>query len=227
MRYANGVDIVCAQFNTTVNFGSGAVTAPTSIEVGILPFPTSLQGLVLIADGGAFGPGTAGILGVGPNLVAVGDHGNVVTTALPGQLAEGELINQPQGYLQFGPNPLPPVASVTGVPVTTLDVQIGGYDPFGPYWSVTSVFDSGGNHGTIPGIILGTGQTSGSVPEGTTISISTNDNQTPLYSYTTTATNSPIVTGNVAMNTGFAPFALGPVYIGNSPSGVGTITFDY
>jgi hypothetical protein len=229
IRYGNGVRILNAEFNTTVNFGGGAVTAPTSVEVGILPFPTSLQGLGLIVAGGAFGPGTAGILGIGPNTLAhaVSDHGSVVTTALPGQLNEGELINQPQGYLQFGPNPLPPVTSVSGVPFRTLDVEIGGYDPLGPYWSVNSVFDSGGNHGTIPGTILGTGQTSGSVPEGTIISISTNDNQTPLYSYTTTATNSPIVTGNSPMNTGFTPFTLGPVYIGNSPSGVGTITFDY
>ena len=229
MRYGNGVSILYAQFNTTVNFGGGAVAAPTGVEVGILPFPTSLQGLELIVAGGAFGPGTAGILGIGPNTAsfAVSGHGSLVTTALPGQLNEGELINQPQGYLQFGPNPLTPVASVTGVPITTLDVQIGGYDPLGPYWSVTSVFDSGGNHGTIPGIILGTGQTSGRVPEGTIISISTNDNQTPLYSYTTTATNGPIATGNTPMNTGFTPFTLGPVYIGNSPSGVGTITFDY
>jgi hypothetical protein len=136
------------------------------------------------------------------------------------------LINQPQGYLQFGPNPLPAVASVTEVPFTTLDVQVGGYDPLGPYCSVTSVFDSGGNHGTIPGIILRTGQTSGRVPEGTIISISTDDNQTPLYSYTTTATDGPMVTGNTPMNTGFTR-TLGPVYIGNAPSGVGTITFDY
>lgn len=229
IRYGNGVNILYAQFNTTVDFGGGAVTAPTSVEVGLLPFPTSVPGLALIVAGQAFGPGTAGILGIGPNIgaVAVGGHGSVVTTALPGQLGQGELINQPGGYLQFGANPLPPVATVTGVPITTLDVQIGGYNPGGPYWSVTSVFDSGGNHGSIPGVILGTGQSSGRVPEGTIISISTDDNQTPLYSYTTTATNSPIVTGDVAMNTGFTPFMLGPVYIGNSPSGVGTIAFDY
>jgi hypothetical protein len=229
IRYGSGVNIIYAQFNTTVNFGSGAVTAPTSVEVGILPFPTTLQGLVLIAAGQAYGPGTGGILGIGPNIgaVAVGGHGSVVTTALPGQLNEGELINQPQGYLQFGPNPLTPVTSVTGVPITRLDVQIGGYDRHGSYWSVNSVFDSGGNQGSIPGVILGTGQTSGTVPVGTTISIATNHNQTPLYSYTTTATNNPAVTGDTPMNTGFTPFTLGPVYIGNSPSGVGTITFDY
>ena len=29
------------------------------------------------------------------------------------------------------------------------------------------------------------------------------------------------------MNTGFEPFALGPVYISNSPGGTGTTFFDY
>ncbi|ORW88801.1 hypothetical protein AWC27_13970 [Mycobacterium szulgai] len=106
-------------------------------------------------------------------------------------------------------------------------MQFGGYDPAGPYWSVTSILDSGGNHGTIPGIILGSGQTSGVVPPGTVISISTDNNQTLLYSYTTTAADSPIVAGNVPMNTGVMPFALGPVYISKNPSGVGTVVFDY
>lgn len=40
---------------------------------------------------------------------------------------------------------------MTGVPVTRLDVQFGGYNPLGPYYSVTSIVDSGGNHGSIPG----------------------------------------------------------------------------
>ncbi|GJP04216.1 PE family protein [Mycobacterium marinum] len=228
IRYGNGVNILYADFNTTVDFGSGAVTAPTSVQVGILPFPTSLQGLTLIAMGNGFGPTGHGVLGIGPNInAATGGHGNVVTTALPGQLNEGELINIPQGYMQFGPNTGTPITSVSGVPITTLDVQFGGYDPLGTYYPVTSIVDSGGNHGTIPGIILGTGQTSGVVPPGTVISISTNDNQTLLYSYTTTGTDSPVVTGNIPMNTGLLPFALGPVYISNSPSGVGTVVFNY
>ncbi|MGB9222974.1 MAG: hypothetical protein WCB80_06605 [Mycobacterium sp.] len=28
-------------------------------------------------------------------------------------------------------------------------------------------------------------------------------------------------------NTGYLPFSLGPIYISNSPSGVGTTVFDY
>jgi hypothetical protein len=48
---------------------------------------------------------------------------------------------------------------------------------------------------------------------------------TLLYSYTTTATNSPYVTGSV-METGYVPFQQQPVYIGYGPSGVGTMTID-
>lgn len=229
IRYGNGVSILYANFNTTVDFGGGAVTAPTNVQVGLLPIPRNLDGLVLIASGNGFGPNGHGILGVGPNInsYAIGGQGTVVTTALPGQLNEGILIDLPQGYIQFGPNTGTPITAVTGVPVTRLDVQFGGYNPLGPYYSVTSIVDSGGNHGSIPGVILGTGQTSGVLPAGTVISVSTNDNQTLLYSYMTTATNSPVVTVNSPMNTGILPFLLGPVYISNSPSGVGTVVFNY
>ncbi|GAB2994960.1 PecA family PE domain-processing aspartic protease [Mycobacterium bourgelatii] len=229
IRYGNGVSILYANFNTTVDFGGGAATAPTNVQVGFLPFPRNLDGLVLIASGNGFGPSGHGILGVGPNInsYAIGGQGTVVTTALPGQLNEGILIDLPQGYIQFGPNTGTPITAVTGVPVTRLDVQFGGYNPLGPYYSVTSIVDSGGNHGSIPGVILGTGQTSGVLPAGTVISVSTNDNQTLLYSYMTTATNSPVVTVNSPMNTGILPFLLGPVYISNSPSGVGTVVFNY
>lgn len=42
---------------------------------------------------------------------------------------------------------------MTGAPITVLNVQIGGYDPNGGYWSLPSIFDSGGNHGTLPAVI--------------------------------------------------------------------------
>lgn len=229
IRYGNGVSILYADFTTTVDFGGGAATAPTNVQVGLLPLPRNLDGLRLIAAGNGFGPNGHGILGIGPNInsYAIGGQGTVVTTALPGQLSEGALIDIPQGYIQFGPNTGTPITTVTGAPVTRLDVQFGGYDPLGPYYSVTSIVDSGGNHGSIPGVILGTGQTSGVLPPGTVVSVSTNDNQSPLYSYTTTAASSPVVTVNSPMNTGILPFLLGPVYISNSPNGVGTVVFNY
>jgi hypothetical protein len=64
------------------------------------------------------------------------------------------------------------------------------------------------------------------VPPGTTISYYTLDGQTKLYSSTPTATNSPFLRDGF-VNTGNEPFALGPIYISNSPSGEGTTVFDY
>jgi hypothetical protein len=52
------------------------------------------------------------------------------------------------------------------------------------------------------------------------------DDHTLLYSYTTTASNSPAVSSGDLMNTGNTPFALGPVYISYSPRGEGTTIFD-
>jgi hypothetical protein len=115
-----------------------------------------------------------------------------------------------------------PGITVSGAPVTAFAVQING----GPPQQVSVTMDSGGEYGSIPSSVLATGQTSGRLPAGTTISVYTDDGLTPLYSYTTTATNSPLVASG-QMNTGCAPFAQGPVYISYSPNGVGATTFDF
>jgi hypothetical protein len=215
--YGEGVVAIYLTFNAPVNFGNGLFTAPTAVSVEMFAFPISLNGLGLMLTGNAF-EGADGILGIGAN--AVGPASSVIT-ALPGQFNQGVLINEPDGYLQFGPNPLPGI-TVSGAPVTAFDVQING----GPLHQVAALVDSGGDFGSIPSSILETGQTSGMLPAGTTISIYTNDDLTLLYSYTTTASNGPQVLPG-QMNTGYAPFAQGPVYMSYSPSGVGTTTFDF
>jgi hypothetical protein len=86
--------------------------------------------------------------------------------------------------------------------------------------------DSGGVYGFIPSSVLDTGQTSGTIPAGVTISVYTGNGETLLYSYTTTATNGPFVTTGNALNSGYTPFYLEPLYIAESPSGFGTTTFD-
>ena len=65
----------------------------------------------------------------------------------------------------------------------------------------------------------------GSVPAGTTITVENSSGQV-LYSYTTTATNTPTVVSGGSLNTGFEPFSQFPVYISYSPSGTGTTTID-
>jgi PE family len=242
-------------FNTTINFGNGIVTAPTEVNVPIFSVEKLSLSLVNPIDirlpGGlppieidkipltiAFpdippftkifplgGTGSAGILGVGASGLL---PSNPVTTALPGQLNQGVLINAPGGYLEFGPNPLPAGVSVPGAPITTLDVQINN----GPLQSVTAAIDSGGEFGSIPSSLVGNNTvpvTEGplifdqALPAGTNISVYTSNGQTLLYSFTTTATESPVVTPGVAstsniFNTGFVPFMDGPVYIANGPN---------
>lgn len=212
--YSGGLTYFYATFNTTVNFGNGIVTAPTSVDAVFFTLPTTLEGFLAPAS-------AVGVLGVGPNSGGPGP--SIVTTALPGELSQGVLINEPQHVLQFGANPLPPRVSVPGAPITTVDVQING----GPLQPVSAFIDSGGVYGAIPASVLGTGQLSGTVPPGTQISVYTSDGTTLLYSYTTSGTNSPAVTTGNVMNTGFMPFAQQPVYISYGPSGVGATVFDF
>ena len=61
------------------------------------------------------------------------------------------------------------------------------------------------------------------LPVGTQISVYTSDGQTLLYQFTTTATQSPVVTPGAPsasniFNTGFVPFMDQPIYIANGPN---------
>ncbi len=206
--YSGGLTYFYATFTTTVNFGNGIVTAPTSVDVALLSFPGSFANFVA-------GDGASGILGVGPN--ASGPGPSSVIAALPGDLSDGVLIDEPQGLLEFGPNPLSARVSVTGAPNTDLKVQVGN----GPLEGVPAVIDSGGVYGTIPSSLTG------DLPVGTVVSVYTDNGQTLLYSYETDGTNTPTVTSDDLLNTGYEPFAQQPVYIGYSPAGTGTTTFDY
>ena len=109
-----------------------------------------------------------------------------------------------------------------GAPKTTLLVQFNG----GEKITVPGAFiDSGYNNGYI-GSLVYTGPTTqaGKIPEGTTITLYNSDG-TLLYSYTTTEKNGPDVFSGYALNTGFTPFLLAPIYIGSAPSSIGTTTF--
>jgi hypothetical protein len=206
--YSGGLNYYYLTFDTTVNFGNGIVSS-TPVDVVIFSFPTTFGSF-------AGGDGAAGIMGIGVNAGGPGPSSPV--TGLPSSLNQGVLINAQQGYLQFAnTNPLPAVSSTTGAPVSDLLVQIGN----GPKNSVPASFiDSGGVNGTIPSSVVG-----GIAPEGTQITVYNGAGQ-ELYSYTTTAANTPTVVSGDSMNTGFEPFSQGPVYISYSPSGTGTTYFD-
>ncbi|HEU4360321.1 MAG TPA: PecA family PE domain-processing aspartic protease [Mycobacterium sp.] len=210
--YSGGLNYSFNTYQTTVSFGDGIVTAPTGIDVLTQSSTTAFESF-------AAKDGVDGILGIGPN--AGGPGPSSVITALPGILGSGALINESQGTLEFGTNPLTPFATLSGAPHATVEVSVNG----GPPESVTAVIDSGGVTGTIPSTLLTTGQTSGMVPVGTEISVYT-PTGTLLYSYVTTATDGPFVTPGSAFdfNTGSVPFADNPIYIGQS--GSGTTIFD-
>ncbi|MGA8545212.1 MAG: PecA family PE domain-processing aspartic protease, partial [Mycobacterium sp.] len=212
--YSGGLSYSYDTYDTSVSFGSGLVTSPTAVD---LVTPQSLSAF----ENYFAGTGAVGVLGIGPDNGFPGT--STVITALPGTLDQGALINESQHLLEFGPNPLPSTISIAGAPISTLDVKIGA----GPLERIFVSIDSGGLTGYLPSSVLATGQTTGFVPAGTTISVYTGNGDTLLYSYTTTATNGPFVTTGNLVNSGYIPFSLGPVYVAESPSGFGTTTFDY
>ena len=199
-------------YDTTVSFGDGIVTAPTAVAVltsGSIPnFQAYWAGIPI-----------DGVWGTGSNNAFPGT--SIVYTALPGTLNQGLLIDGTNDELVFGPNTQPGV-QVAGVPLATLLVQINN----GPKVSVpNSYIDSGYNNGYIGTSIYSGGTTpSGTVPAGTRITVYDSD-ETVLYSYTTTATNGPLVLSGLVFNTGWIPYTLAPIYNGASPNGLGTSDF--
>ncbi|SCX15542.1 PecA family PE domain-processing aspartic protease [Mycolicibacterium fluoranthenivorans] len=208
--YSGGLSYTFDTYTTTVDFGNGIVSGPTSVDI------------VSAASQSAFASfaardGVVGILGIGPNSYGPGPSS--VISALPGDLNYGVLIDEQDGLLEFGPNPRSALVTLSGAPWTTLEVQVGT----GVVTQVLTVIDSGGVYGTIPSSLVGGGS---SVPVGTVIKVYTSDGATLLYSYTTTSGNRPTVTSDTYMNSGTAPFALGPIYISYTGSSAGQTIFD-
>lgn len=148
------------------------------------------------------------------------------------------LIDEPQGLLQFGPNPLPERVAVEGSPlVEHAAIQVND----GPIQPITDAMarypaiaiDSGGKMGIFPSSLVPV-----TLEPGTRISIYVDNapggEPTLLYSYIPNAeTGSPLSVPDSTLkslydfpNTGNAPFAEQPIYISNSPSGIGQTIFD-
>lgn len=210
--YSGGLDYIYASFNGPVNFGNGVVTTSTSYNVPLISWPTRLGGAWSFTQ--FFAPdGVVGVLGLGPN--AGGPGTTIPTQALPAHYNQGVLINEasPNGslpenpYLAFGPPPanMTPIATLTGSPITTLNVSVNG----GPHTPILSDIDSGGVNGTIP------------------FSAHTNEliqvyapNGQLLYQYHYNNDYFPVPSTG-PMNTGAGPFSLHPIYVDYSPGGVG------
>ena len=219
----SGADTVVFHFttyNAVVDFGGGAVSEPTPVNIIDAPDAQAFEDFLAPA-------GVTGILGVGANTYGPGR--SLPNTALPGELSDGFLLYQNIlfgvfGVMVFGPNPLPTRVSVPGAPDAYLQVSVNG----GPKQAADGIIDSGGVYGTLPANLIGGGS---SVPAGTSIAVYSPDG-TLLYSYRTSADTAPtVVPADGLMNTGYAPFQIGPVYINYAadaaPGGIGSTDFSY
>ncbi|HEU0191916.1 MAG TPA: PecA family PE domain-processing aspartic protease [Mycobacterium sp.] len=226
--YAGGLGYLYADIKVPVDFGDGMVTAPTDVHAVLAAWPTQLANIfnpryysleAFQAQAG-YAPG---ILGMGPNVSTLsGDP--LVSAALPGDLSRGVLIDEPDGYLQFGPNPLDltTTTSIFGAPITGVQVSIDD----GPLHKISAIFDTGGLSGYLPESVVGSEfEGDSQLPPGTLISVYDNADR-PLYSYTTTDTDTPLIRPNAtSMVTGNPPFAQQPIYVDNNPPGKGILTF--
>lgn len=209
--YSGGLTYNYNTYNTTVDFGSGIVTAPVSVDV--ITDPTQQAAFANFLKNN----GVVGVLGVGTN--AVGPGPGLVTVGLPGALKNGIYIDEAGRTLTFGPNPLPARVTTSGSPNVIGSVSINN----GSSTPINLLIDSGGVTGTLPSTIMGA-----SVPIGTVISVY-DSNGTLLYSYTTTSSYSPVVTSDAynaeLMNTGAMPFLHNRIYIDYSTAN-GSTVFD-
>ncbi|KDE99574.1 hypothetical protein Y900_011635 [Mycolicibacterium aromaticivorans JS19b1 = JCM 16368] len=216
--YSGGLTYTATTYTTTVNFGNGIVSGPTNVN--IVDSQDAAAALAFFHQLG----GASGVLGIGANAAGPGPQG-LPTTALPGDLSQGVFLYQSlflgiAGVMVFGPNPLPSRTSVSGAPDAYLNVKINNNSPT----NVGAIIDSGGVYGTILSSMIGG---AGSVPVGTRISVYTPDGVL-LYSYTVTSQNRPTVITSGLVNTGYAPYQHGPVYLDyTTPGGQGTTYFDY
>jgi len=212
--YSGGLNYGFDIYNTTIDFGNGITTTPTAID--IVNSASQAAYLKYLSVNGV-----VGVLGIGTNSPGPGP--SLVSSALPGELKDGIFIDEAAGILKFGPNPRPVRVAVPGSPNTAGVVKILGVS-----YPINLLIDSGGVYGTIPSTVwTAVGETQ--VPGGIPIEVYAADGTTLLYSYTTTNTNTPIITIDAAqshqMNTGYTPFAHSPIYISYSTAD-GETAFD-
>ena len=234
-QYGDWQQVYYTEYNTSVNFGNGVVTAPTNIGV--------ITSVMESTDGGTtWNPvpvdqwpqqNVTAVMGVcwGPSS----DSGlTSPVVSLPGVLGQGLLVNEPAGQVVLGSNPLPSVASVDNWYDAKLGIEISypGVSPLSPIPDMHATIDSGGVGGSIPtdAIPSSLPLSDGYLPAGTTISVYTGDHQTELYSFTITQAefdaNAGPSTGSG--NTGIYPFLQGPLYFEyNATNTGGTAFWDY
>lgn len=212
--FANQITETYDTYATTVNFGNGIITAPTTIGV-ITSVAQTVNGVT------TFLPTSAGVpvLGIGATQLGGSPIAGPIQ-ALPGTLNQGILINEPAGLVQFGANPGTAFALSNGAPITNLLVSVNGGAPLPVFGALV---DTGGLSGLLP-FYLGTGAVNGLVPAGTHLTFY-NDGGVLLYQQTVgTGSDAPRV-GFLSLNTGNTPFELMPIYFSYSTP-AGTIFYN-
>ncbi len=205
-------------YTTTVNFGNGIVTQPTTVAVAT----SATQTIDFFFSNPVPTSQVPAILGLGVN--PAGPLGSSPVTALPGSFGQGVLIDEPKGAMEFGTNPLPAIGSVTGAPSTTLDIRFNN----GALQQTSGAFiDSGGLYGSVPDN-LNPPNAGGYLPAGTTVSVYTPDGTTLLYTTTAGSQQTSVVPSLLGgnFNTGIAPFLQDPIYLSYNPTGQGSMYFD-
>jgi hypothetical protein len=223
VTYGNGSNFLTETYNlynTNVNFGNGIVTTlPT--QVGVV---TSVTHMINgVSTSSPVSSGNA-ILGVGASNTFSGPMKSTPVQSLPADLGSGLLIDQPAGKVQFGANPLTPIADVFGGSVTTLGVSINGATPI--YVTNGANVDSGGLWGDIP-LGYGAPETNqGVVVQGTLIQFYAG-NTFVFGEHVGGVTQSPVVgPAGDQVNTVDFIFENVPIWLGYSPANQGTLWFD-
>ena len=208
--YSGGDTYLYVKFNGTIDFGNGIVSSPTTINAVVFSFPQSFASFLS-------GDGAVGVLGIGANTS--GPNSISPTTALPGNLGQGVLIDEPAKELVFGPNSKDVLATVSGAPVTSGLTYTVNNSNGTLTTTPTSIVDSGGVTGTVLQSSLPGGTSS--VPDGTVITVY--DGSTELYHYTVDSSNAPSVITSGEANSGFEPFSQMPIYLDYT---TGNMSFD-
>jgi hypothetical protein len=204
-------------YTTTVNFGNGIITTPTQVAV-ITSVTQTVNGVTTNL------PASSGLAVVGVGLSGVGPLASSPVQALPDTLGQGLLINEPSATVQFGANPLQPLVSTNGAPVTTLGVSVNGAPKI--VISNGSIADTGGLWGDVPSS-YGTGGSVGDpVPQGTQLTVYIGSESVYTETVGSSSTAPAVVPSNELFNTGNIPFQLAPIYFGYTPSNTGTLIFD-
>ncbi|AQT82075.1 hypothetical protein B1R94_26755 [Mycolicibacterium litorale] len=213
--YSGGLTYAYDTYTTTVDFGNGIVSEPTSVNIVKDSDAQSFLSYFAPAQ-------VVGVLGIGAN--AAGPGPSIPTTALPGELSDGVFLYQglffgAAGVMVLGPNPLPTRVSVPGAPIANVKIKINN----GSAVDTGAIIDSGGVYGTMLTSIAG----NFGLPAGTVVSVYTADGVL-LYSYTITSANQPSLIHQGYINTGYTPFQQGPIYINyTAPDRIGSTDFDY